>query len=85
MNSGVYTSPYMPDSTTVATATNGLAVVGNWSNFVVARRSGMRVELVQTLFGLTSNNPTGQRGFFAYARIGSNSVNDLGFRLLVNA
>jgi hypothetical protein len=29
--------------------------------------------------------PTGQRGWFAYARIGANSVNDLGFRLLVNA
>jgi predicted phage gp36 major capsid-like protein len=33
---------------------------------------------------VTNNRPTGQRGWFAYARIGGNSVNDLGFRLLVN-
>ena len=84
-NSGVFESPYMPDSTTVSTATTGLAVVGDWRNFVVARRGGMSVELVPMLFDVTANMPTGQRGWFAYARIGSNSVNDLAFRLLVNA
>jgi hypothetical protein len=80
---GVYESPYMPDTTSTS-ATDGYAVVGDFKNYVVARRGGMSVELVQHLIGLTNNRPTGQRGWFAYARIGGNSVNDLGFRLLVN-
>jgi len=36
------------------------------------------------LFDVTNNRPTGSRGWFAYARIGGNSVNDAGFRLLQN-
>jgi HK97 family phage major capsid protein len=82
---GVYESPYMPNTTTFTTGTSGLAVVGDFSNYVIARRGGMSVELVPTLFDVTNNRPTGQRGWFAYARIGGNSVNDLGFRLLVNS
>jgi HK97 family phage major capsid protein len=82
---GVRESPYMPDNTTVATATIGIAVVGDFSNYLIARRGGMSVELVPTLFDITNNRPTGQRGWFAYSRIGGNSINDLGFRLLVNA
>jgi len=82
---GVYESPYMPDNTTVATATIGVAVVGDFSNYLIARRGGMSVELVPTLFDITNNRPTGQRGWFAYSRIGGGSINDLAFRLLVNA
>jgi HK97 family phage major capsid protein len=85
----VYESPYMPDTTTSTSATDGLAVVGDFQNFVIARRGGMSVELIpnltqQTTAGTGVGMPTGQRGWFAYARIGSNSVNDLAFRLLVN-
>jgi HK97 family phage major capsid protein len=79
-----YESPYMPDTTSSTSATDGIAVVGDFQNYVVARRAGMSVELVQHLIGLTNNRPTGQRGWFAYARIGGGSANDLGFRLLVN-
>ncbi len=81
----VYESPYMPDVTTSTSNPIGMAVVGDFSNYVIARRGGMSVELVPTLFDVTNNRPTGQRGWFAYARIGGNSVNDLGFRLLVNS
>jgi HK97 family phage major capsid protein len=83
--SGVHESPYMPDTTTGTSATTGLAVVGDFQNYLIARRGGMSVELVPTLFDVTNNRPTGQRGWFAYARVGGGSVNDLGFRLLVNA
>jgi HK97 family phage major capsid protein len=83
-NKGVFESPYMPDTTTSTAGTNGLAIVGDFQNYVIARRGGMSVELVQHLVDVTTNRPTGQRGWFAYARIGGNSVNDLGFRLLVN-
>jgi HK97 family phage major capsid protein len=90
MGAPVYEDPYMPDSTTVTSSTIGLAVVGDFSNFVIARNGGMEVELVPQLFqqvtaGSGPAVPTGQRGWFAHARIGSNSVNDLAFRLLVNS
>lgn len=81
---GVYEDPYMNTVTSSTSATTELAVVGDFSNYVIARRGGMSVELVPQLFDVTNNRPTGQRGWFAYARIGGNSVNDLGFRLLVN-
>lgn len=84
MNKPVAESPYMPDTTTSTSATTGYAVVGDFNNYVIARRGGMSVELVPQLFDITNNRPTGQRGWFAYARIGGNSVNDLGFRLLCN-
>lgn len=79
-----YESPYMPDSTTSTSATIGLAVVGDFNNYVIARRGGMTVEQIPMLFATANNLPSGQRGWFAWSRIGGNSVNDLGFRLLVN-
>lgn len=82
-NKAVHENPYFPDFTGTTGAENRL-VVGDWSNYVVARRSGMNVELVPQLFDVTNNRPTGQRGWFAYARIGGNSVNDAAFRLLLN-
>lgn len=80
-NKGAYETPYMTDLTTSAVHTN-VTVVGDFSNYVIARNGGMSVELVPHLFDVTNNRPTGQRGWFGYARIGGNSVNDLGFRLL---
>lgn len=74
-------TPYMTDLTTSAVHTN-IAVVGDFQNYVIARRGGMSVELVPQLFDVTNNRPTGQRGWFAYARIGGGSANNKGFRLL---
>jgi len=90
MGAPVYEDPYMPDTTTVTASTIGVAVVGDFTNFVIARNGGMEVELVQTLVQqITAGSgpavPTGQRGWFAHSRIGSNSVNDLAFRILVNS
>ncbi|MFD9949836.1 phage major capsid protein [Nonomuraea sp. NPDC059023] len=75
---------YFPDFTGTTGASN-ILVVGDWRNYLIADRAGMTVELVPHLFDVTSNRPTGQRGWFAVARNGGNSVNDLGFRLLQNA
>lgn len=66
------------------TGKSNLLVVGDFRNFVIADRAGMSVELVPHLFDVTNNRPTGQRGWFAWARFGSNSVNNSGFRLLQN-
>lgn len=87
-NSAVYESPYMPDTTTWTTTAEVQAIVGDFSNFVVARNGGMSVELVPQLFqqvtaGSGPAVPTGQRGWFAYARIGSDASNTAGFRALV--
>ena len=87
-NRPVYESAYMPDTTTWTTTAEGQAIVGDFQNFVVARNGGMSVELVPQLFQQVSQGvgpavPTGQRGWFAYARIGSDSSNTAGFRLLV--
>lgn len=78
----VYESAYMPDLATTDNA--NLLIVGAFRNYLVAQRLGMSVELVPHLFGTTNGRPTGQRGWFAYARVGGDSVNDLGFRILQN-
>lgn len=79
-----YESPYMPDTTTTTSGNNGLAIVGDFRNYVIARRTGMSVELVPHLFSTGANLPSGQRGWFAYARLGGNVVNTAAFRILVN-
>jgi HK97 family phage major capsid protein len=66
------------------TGTQPLLVVGDFRGYVVAQRAGMTVEFIPMLFDVTNNRPTGQRGWFAWARVGGGVVNSAGFRLLVN-
>ncbi|HIE95107.1 MAG TPA: phage major capsid protein [Acidobacteria bacterium] len=82
-NRPVATSAYAP-SFTGSTGAANLLVVGDFRHFVIAQRVGMSVEYVPHLFGVTNGRPTGERGYFAYARIGSDSVADTKFRLLQN-
>ena len=79
----VVLSDYAPSFTGTTGAANILAV-GDFSNFLIAQRAGMTVEFIPQLFGTTNGRPTGQRGWYAYARHGFDSVNDLAFRLLQN-
>jgi HK97 family phage major capsid protein len=84
----VYESPYMPDTTTWTTTAECQAIVGDFSGFVIVRNGGMSVELVPQLFqqvtaGSGPAVPTGQRGWFAYSRIGSDAANTAAFRVLV--
>lgn len=82
-NRPVVENAYMADFTGTTGAETRL-IVGDFSNYVIARRQGMNVELVPHLMDVTYNRPTGQRGWFAWARIGGNSINDAGFRIQVN-
>jgi HK97 family phage major capsid protein len=66
------------------TGTQPLLVVGDFRGYVVAQRAGMTVEFIPMLFDVTNNRPTGQRGWFAWARVGGGVVNSAGFRLLTN-
>jgi HK97 family phage major capsid protein len=79
----VNTTDYAPTFIGTTGAAN-ILVLGDFSNFLIAQRAGMTTELVPHLFDVTNNRPTLQRGLLAYARVGSDSVNDLGFRLLQN-
>lgn len=82
-NRPVEISSYFPDFTGTTGASN-ILVTGDFRNYLIADRAGMTVELVPHVMDVTNNRPTGQRGWFAYARDGADSINDNGFRLLQN-
>ena len=65
-----------------AGAENYFLVYGDFSNYVIADRIGMTVEFIPHLFGTSNGRPKGQRGWYAYYRVGADSVNDGAFRLL---
>ncbi|MER5603748.1 phage major capsid protein [Streptomyces sp. NPDC002265] len=66
-------------TSTVTTGSRNL-VYGDFSNYVIADRIGMTVEFIQHLVG-ANRRPTGQRGWYAYYRVGADSVNDGAFRM----
>jgi len=70
------------DGTITAAAENYVLILGDWDNYVIADRIGFSMELVPHLFHTGNNRPSGQRSFFAYYRVGADSVNDGGFRML---
>lgn len=76
----------LSDSAPTFTGTTGasnILVVGDFSNYLVAQRAGMNIELVPHLLG-SNRRPSGQRGWYAWARVGADAINDNGFRLLQN-
>ncbi|MCP2284874.1 phage major capsid protein, HK97 family [Promicromonospora umidemergens] len=75
-------SSYFPQF--AGTASQNILAVGDFRNFLIAERAGMTTEFVPHLFDTTTGRPTGERGWFAFARHGSDSINDAGFRLLKN-
>lgn len=69
------------DSAITALAANPVAIFGDFSNYVIADRIGTTIEYIPHLFG-ANRRPTGQRGWYAYFRVGADSVNDSAFRML---
>jgi HK97 family phage major capsid protein len=61
---------------------NYCLIFGDFDNYVIADRIGTTVEFIPHLFATGNNRPSGQRGWFAYFRMGADSVNDGAFRLL---
>lgn len=78
-----FLNDFMADFSGTTGASN-LLLLGDWQNYLVAQRAGMQVELVPHLFHTDNNRPRGQRAWYAWARLGGDSINDLGFRLLQN-
>jgi HK97 family phage major capsid protein len=66
---------------TVGTGDN-VAVIGDFSRFVIVDRVGLNVELVPHLFGTARNYPNGMRGLYAYWRNSSGVVDANAFRVL---
>ena len=64
-----------------ATEANYLLALGDWSQMIICDRVGSTVELVPHVFG-QNRRPTGQRGFFAWFRTGSDVLVNNAFRLL---
>ncbi|MBP2583392.1 HK97 family phage major capsid protein [Streptomyces sp. PvR006] len=69
------------DGTVNNGAENYMAVYGAFENYVITDRVGMSVEFIPHLVG-ANRRPTGQRGWYAYYRVGADSVNDAAFRML---
>jgi len=70
-------------TTQTTTANDNEIVFGDFQNFLIVDKPGsMSVEFIPHLFNTANNLPDGRRGWFAYWRTGSDSINDVAFRLL---
>ena len=76
----VYNSSAM-DSTRVSGSNDDVIVLGDFSNYVIVDRVGMSV-LYEPIVKGSNQRPTGQGGWFAFWRVGGDSVNDDAFRML---
>ena len=61
-----------------------ILTVGDFSKFLFAQRVGMTLEYIPHLFSTGNGRPTGQRGWYAYARYGHDKVVQNAFRVLKN-
>lgn len=69
--------------TATTTVRDNRIVFGDFSNFVIVDKPGsFAVEFIPQLFNTSNNLPDGRRAWLAHWRTGSDSVNDVAFRLL---
>lgn len=77
---------YMDDAVGTGGVTSAsdvsLVIVGDFRNYLIANRVGATVETVQHVLDTTTGLPTGERAAVMWRRIGADSINDSGFRLL---
>jgi HK97 family phage major capsid protein len=60
-----------------------IGVIGDFNYYKIVDRIGMNVEVIQHIFGAGQGNlPTGQRGLFAYWRVGAKVLDANAFRTL---
>lgn len=70
-------------ATQTTTVRDNEIVLGDFSNFLVVDKPGSAsIEFIPHLFNTGNNLPDGRRGWYMHWRTGSDSVNDLAFRLL---
>ena len=68
--------------TTSGAVSNLILIFGDFENYVIADRIGVTVQFIPQLFHTSNNRPSGQSGWYATFRMGADSVNDDGFRML---
>jgi HK97 family phage major capsid protein len=64
-----------------ATADNFLLVAGDWKHYLCVTRVGSSIEFVPHVFG-ANGRPSGERGYYFYARVGGDVLVDDAFRVL---
>jgi HK97 family phage major capsid protein len=72
---------YSPMAVTTTTGSK-IIIAGDWSQYKIVDRIGMQVELIPHLFGATNRFPTGQRGIYAFWRVGAGVLMPNAFRYL---
>lgn len=65
-----------------ATANNYILLCGDFQKYLIVDRVGLQIELVPHLLHTANNRPSGQRGLYAFWRVGAESIDDNSFRLL---
>jgi len=76
---------FIAPSTSQTTTIDNLAVFGDFSNFLIVDKPGSTsIEFIPHLFNTSNNLPDGRRAWYMHFRNGSDSINDLAFRLLVD-
>lgn len=66
-----------------ALADNNILVFGDFSHYTIVDRVGFSVEYIPHMFHTSNNLPSGQRGWYAYWRVGAN-VTNVGALTLLN-
>lgn len=66
----------------LATGDDYCLIFGDFDNYVIADRIGTTVQFIPHLFHTDTNRPSGQSGWYAFYRVGADSVNDGAFRIL---
>jgi HK97 family phage major capsid protein len=72
---------YSPMAVTTTTGSK-IIIAGDWSQYKIVDRIGMQVEVIPHLFGATNRFPTGQRGVYAFWRVGAGVLMPNAFRYL---
>jgi len=70
------------DLDAAASADNFLIVAGDWDQFVIVDRIGLSVSFVPHLFATATNLPSGESGWYAHWRVGSDVIDNNSFRML---
>ena len=70
------------DMSSTFTTGQKLICFGDFSQYIIIDRVGMNIEVIPHLFDVTNNQPTGQRGLFAYWRNGAKVASASAFVVL---
>ena len=66
----------------IGTGDDDILLIGDFRNYLIARRLGLVIEPIQHLFATGNNRPSGQRGFYGFAFLGAGCLDTDAFRIL---